>query len=214
MKLSISKWRIIVVFWALAAGLGFSIYKDAVATFRDPIDLNQAQITDVENLDHVTMDVSMCLGAAFKETTTTKSKWTGKEKSSSESRYYMVPMLKDSAEGTFVDRVFVIKVPQNKFSIYEKATDLFWNYWEDETAPLPTEILEAVDGKIEKMDKEENAYLARTMTEYGMDSSMVGAYYVTPLVEKKIVLGVAAGAIVCFVIGLLLALFWKKDKRF
>ena len=213
MKLSTSKWRVVLVFWTIAVVMGIIIFKDAVATFRDPIDLNQAKITDVKDMDHVKLDVSVSIGAAFQETTTTKSKWTGKEKYSSEQRYYLIPMFQGTDEPVIMDRVFVIKVGQNRFNMYENATEKFWNYWEDENATLPTDIIESVDGRINKMGKEESDYLARSMSEYGLDSDMVGAYYVTTLPEKKTLLIMMTFSAVCFVIGLLLAVFWRKNKN-
>lgn len=214
MKLSTSKWRVVLVFWVIAGVIAFLTYRDVYATFRDPIDLNQAQITDVKDMDHVKMDVSLCIGAAFQETTTTKSKWTGKEKSSSEKRYYLIPMFKETSDSVSVDRVFVIKVGQNRFNMYENATEKFWNYLDDEYATLPTDIIESVDGRIQKMGKEESDYLARALTEYGLDSSMVGAYYVEPLLDKNALMVMMGVAGVCFVIGLLLAIFWRRNKNF
>lgn len=214
MKYSTSKWRVVLVLWVIAGVIAFLTYRDVYATFRDPIDLNQAQITDVKDMDHVKMDVSLCIGAAFQETTTTKSKWTGKEKSSSEKRYYLIPMFNVTEESVNVDRVFVIKVGQNRFNMYENAIEKFWNYWDDEYATLPTDIIESVDGRIQKMGKEESDYLARALTEYGLDSSMVGAYYVEPLLDKKALMVMMGVAGVCFVIGLLLAIFWRKSKNF
>ena len=123
-------------------------------------------------------------------------------------------MFQGTEEPVTMDRVFVIKVGQNRFNMYENATEKFWNYWEDENATLPTDIIESVDGRINKMGKEESDYLARSMSEYGLDSDMVGAYYVTTLPEKKTLLIMMTFSAVCFVIGLLLAVFWRKNKNF
>ena len=189
MRFSFSKWRIVIMLWAVAGVLGFLNYKDVLAHFKDPIDLNQAQINDLKKMDHVTMDVTASLGSAVVEISTEKNKYTGKEVSSHESgRFYLVPVLEEDAEGMWIDRVFMIKVNSKGFAALDKATDEFFNWVDDENAEYPTEVLYSVDGRVEPMSQQHDDYLTEYLGELGLNRSVVGTYYIEPIMDTKFLL--------------------------
>lgn len=215
MRFSVSKWRIVLFLWIIAGVIGFLNYEDVIAHFKTPIDLNQVQqVNDLKKLDHVTMDVTASLGSAVVEISTQKNKYTGKEISSRESgRFYLVPVLKEDEEGAWIDSVYMIKARYGDFAAFEKATDGFFNWVDDENAEYPTEVVYSLDGRVKPMSQQHDDYLTEYLEELGLERSVVGTYYIEPIRDTQYLMIMGGVAIGAFVIGLLVALLWRKNKN-
>lgn len=134
-----------------------------ISNVKAPIDLYDPYLdwANLKNGDHIVMDIDFLAGQYM------YTEEDGKEIS----RGYLLPELYADDEG-YINIGYCVGVVagQDAFTNFEKLQDESYDWWENEDAPWPTNVIH-VDGYLRKMDSQERKFAIETLEEYGFDQA-------------------------------------------
>lgn len=131
-----------------AIGLPIAFSTDIKNTFlyntRDMVDVYDMYAYEFKKDQVVSADFYFIFDCVAEEYTTENGRRTH-----TNSQYYLVPV------GT--EEFMIVNVPAKKFAEFDKLVDESWEYYTDETAPLPQTVY--IEGRMDKLDSEIKGYL-------------------------------------------------------
>ena len=211
--------------------LGLGLYK-LIPTWKEPVDLFNMELSELNNRDHVKFEVEYVLGCAVSvETQTTRNGSVVKKEETS--RIYIIPELIVADDG-YVDigNYYLVEVGKKDFAKMENLYNRFWDWYDYDYEKYGWLYSETdyndivygsgsanflVDGVLAKTEAKERSYAKDALLTMGDDNESIDQYLLADLKIDATANGgtpfAIMGAIfaVIGVVGILLVL--KKSKQ-
>ncbi len=148
---------------------------DLITEMKKPYDALTVEMDEMKPGDHVTVDVVFTWDYAIvKGETLSKG---NKVTYSSNTRYYLVPVL--DAEDDYLFKHYVLVSKTEKFKKLDEAAKAFQAWWKGE-GPMPTETVYSVEGRVAKLNKKEREALDEYFSGKDYDE-FIKPYVIRPL---------------------------------
>ena len=149
------------------------MFADWITSRKEAYNVSDVGLGDLKDGDHVTLDVKVTLGSFMKHIESTKKGNT--VTSSSATVYYLMPVLKDDADGTSIEYLIAFALGNKSANAkgMSKLEKAFSEWWNDTTGKVarPDEVVASIDGRVANLSKKELEYLDEYYAKYlkGLD---------------------------------------------
>ena len=149
------------------------MFADWFTSKKEAYNVSDVGLGELKAGDHVTLDVKVTLGAFMKHIVSTKK--GNSVTSSSATVYYLMPVLKDDADGTSIEYLIAFAMGNKSANAkgMSKLEKAFSEWWNDTTGTVarPDEVVASIDGRVANLSKKELKYLDEYYAKYlkGLD---------------------------------------------
>lgn len=182
---------------------------DLIPLLAKPVDPDETALDRFKKGQHIRAEVYFAYDYLFSDVLTEER--DDKTVSSTERfRYYAIPYFEKEADGIYIDRLLLIKVPKTKFGYFEVANERFVKWWTDTNGSVkyPDKPFITLDGVLKPMKDEEQNLVQRYFN--GSDSADVVIPYVMEIPNKSEDFACCLAGFMFLALGLFF--FYEKRK--